>query len=144
MTFRQSGGLACHRARDRDREPRQQAQHRDDLEHRGDPERARDQATERRSDDLALGLGARNALERIAYFVFLLTRRLGPRDENARSEPFDIELPLRRDDMADALGITAVHTSRGLSKLKQMGVLEFNRGSFRILDVAQLREIAGI
>jgi len=44
MTFRQTGGRARGRAGQRDGEPAEQAQHRDDLEHRGDAEDARDRA----------------------------------------------------------------------------------------------------
>jgi DNA-binding IscR family transcriptional regulator len=53
-------------------------------------------------------------------------------------------LPLGRDILADALGLTPVHVSRILTKLAQEGLVEFRRGALTILDGKRLQDIANI
>jgi len=53
-------------------------------------------------------------------------------------------LPLRRDDFADMLGLTPVHVSRILGKLKRAGLLEIRNHRVTILDVARLLKIVDI
>src|SRR5436305_1597601 len=53
MTFREPGGFARRRGRQRDEQPCDERGERDDLEHRRDADRGRDRAAERRADDAA-------------------------------------------------------------------------------------------
>ncbi|MEI9989112.1 MAG: Crp/Fnr family transcriptional regulator [Rhizomicrobium sp.] len=96
---------------------------------------------QRDADEIALSLGARTAVERLAHFILLLQRRVA-RLGDTLDRPLAFEVPLRRDDLADALGMTAVHVSRSLKKLRDLGIVDFNRGVISIFDDAALRKLA--
>lgn len=72
----------------------------------------------RRSQDHALTLGRRTALERIASFLVGLAERLGATRE--------FELPMSRLDIADHLGLTIETVSRTLTRLQADGLLELS------------------
>lgn len=77
-----------------------------------------------------LSLGRRNAEERTAHFLYELWVRLaavGERDGRS------YELPLTQTMLADALGLTSVHISRTLRKLRKRGLIETDRRRVTIL-----------
>ena len=51
-------------------------------------------------------------------------------------------LPLTQTDLAECLGLTAVHVNRVLKELREMGLLVFRGGRVTIEDVDRLRRIA--
>ena len=51
-------------------------------------------------------------------------------------------LALRREDLADFLGVNRSALSREISRLREEGIIECRRGSFRLLDPAFLAEAA--
>ena len=52
-------------------------------------------------------------------------------------------LPLTQEFVADALGLTAVHTNRTLQVLRETGVVEWRSGQLTVKDWPKLCEIAG-
>jgi CRP-like cAMP-binding protein len=52
------------------------------------------------------------------------------------------DLPLTQELVADALGLTAVHTNRTLRILRDTGVVEWRGGKLHVHDFDKLREIA--
>ena len=51
-------------------------------------------------------------------------------------------LPLTQEYVADALGLTAVHTNRTLQSLRETGAVEWRSGQLRVHDWPKLREMA--
>ena len=51
-------------------------------------------------------------------------------------------LPLTQEYVADALGLTAVHTNRTLQALRETGAVEWRSGRLTVYDWPQLRDIA--
>jgi CRP-like cAMP-binding protein len=51
-------------------------------------------------------------------------------------------LPLTQEYVADALGLTAVHTNRTLQALRETGVVEWRSGQLTVHDWPKLREMA--
>src|SRR5690349_5653012 len=91
-----------------------------------------------RADLTALWLGKLSAMERMIQLVLHLHERvlacIGVEEYEG--------LPLRRDDLADALGLTPVHVSRTLTKLRSAGLIDCRGGIVRILDKRGLQAIA--
>ncbi len=88
-----------------------------------------------------VAIGRMNARERMARLLFDLHSRLAALGE---ADGHRYRMPLTQDVMADALGISAVHVSRTLSSLRAEGLLEWTRGSVRLLSPERLGEIAQI
>jgi CRP-like cAMP-binding protein len=87
----------------------------------------------------AAGLGRRTALERTAHLFCELHLRMNAagRDGDQR-----FELPVTQTDLADVLGISAVHTNRTLQELRERQLLTFNGGTLQILDIDALWSLA--
>ena len=97
--------------------------------------RAVEQATLRQ---WLLSLGTRDALDRTAHLLcelFTRFRALG------LARGGECEIALRQTDLADALGLTPVHVSRTLSKLRQRNLATFSHRRFRVLDWRALRDL---
>jgi CRP/FNR family transcriptional regulator, anaerobic regulatory protein len=94
-----------------------------------------------RADKLIVDLGLRNAEERIARLILRLAQRLAERGM-AEAEPIEIVFPLRQHHIADATGLTPVHTNKVLSKFRRDGLIEVSNQSLRILDPPGFRGIA--
>lgn len=87
---------------------------------------------------LLVSVGQGTAMERIASFLIELQGR------GSRPQADRINLPMRRSDIADLLGLTIETVSRTLTKLRTMRVIEIQNGNdVRILDPDRLAEIAG-
>ncbi|MBI1202445.1 MAG: helix-turn-helix domain-containing protein [Rhodopseudomonas sp.] len=91
-------------------------------------------------DQLALSLGRRNAAQRIARLILELAKRFA---ERGLISDGTFRFPLRQRHIADATGLTPVHTSKVLRHLRQDHIVEFKDRSLRILDMARLRQVAG-
>lgn len=79
------------------------------------------------------------AIERIAILVIDFQARLRGADG---SVPDTFELPLKLDELARLIGLTAAHLSRTLADLRTKGVLEVAGGRIRIMNDQRLRRIA--
>ena len=87
---------------------------------------------------LLVAVGHGTAMERIASFLLELRSRTGDQQSNR------INLPMRRSDIADLLGLTIETVSRSLTKLRGMRVIEIQNGSdVCVLDLERLEELAG-
>jgi CRP/FNR family transcriptional regulator len=84
-------------------------------------------------------IGRKVALERLAIFLYSLSQRL----ERVRRDPHLFVLPMSRRDLANYLGLVIETVSRLFSRLAELGVIEVERKTIRILDPAKLRELAG-
>lgn len=87
-----------------------------------------------------LTLGRKNALERVAGFVFELAQRIGQADGKGN---LDVLLPISRGEIADFLGLTIETVSRQMTRLKAAAIIDFARGErgCKVLDVNQLEMI---
>lgn len=107
------------------------------------PERSYDltwiAATEERFLGEALtAVGQRSAVESMAWALSRIFRRLKALGlANGNSVP----LPYRQQDLADALGLSLVHTNKTLAKLRDRQILNWSEGRLSINDVDQLEEL---
>lgn len=73
-----------------------------------------------------------------------LLLELGTRLEKANAAKLlGFECPLTQYDLADALGLTAIHVNRMLRELRERGYLEFRHGSVHFLNRQGLERFAG-
>jgi len=94
-----------------------------------------------RSDELIVDLGRRTADERIARLILSLVDRLIQRDM-VRTDPLEVDFPLRQHHIADATGLTPVHVSKVLSEFRRNGLIRISERSLAILDPVGFRRIA--
>ena len=93
-----------------------------------------------RVDEMLTVIGCGDAVERLAFLMITLYRRqarLGPVD------PLDCPFPLRRQHMADALGLTGAHINRTLNRLRDDGVAAIENQRLAIRDFPRLAALAG-
>ena len=87
-----------------------------------------------------VSLGRRTTLERVAHLLCELCfrmRNIGLVD----GDP--CELPFTQVVLADAVGLTPVHTNRVIKKLREAGALDMRPGSMVVADLSRLAQIAG-
>ena len=92
-----------------------------------------------RTDQLLLSLGRRTATERIAQLILNLTDRLARR---GLVQGHRIAFPLRQHHIADATGLTPVHVSNVVSKMRRDGLIEISDRFLTVLDPVELRRVA--
>jgi len=93
---------------------------------------------ERLVDDITLSVGRRTALERMAALLVRLYKRaasVGLETDKA------IALPLTQAHIADALGLSIVHTNRTLQALRRRGLVRIENGRLSIGDLRALRAV---
>lgn len=92
------------------------------------------QALERAQSHMLL-LGRKNALEKIATFLLVLSERL--------TEDGHVDLPMSRIDIADHLGLTIETVSRSLTQLERQGIIKLpdHRRSIILRDKAALERL---
>ena len=90
-------------------------------------------------DDNLLTTGQRNATERIAVLLMHLYRRL---ERIGLAEDGAIDFPINQQHIADALGLSLVHTNKTLRRLQQLGLHELKNGRLRLLNPRALQRIA--
>jgi urease accessory protein UreF len=87
----------------------------------------------------ALSLGRRSARERLAHLFCEMSVRLDAEDEGESSFAF----PVTQEQVADALGLTAVHVNRTMQQLRAEGMVVTGSRTITLPDVQGLRRIAG-
>jgi CRP-like cAMP-binding protein len=85
-----------------------------------------------------VNVGRRDSRTRIAHLLCELALRL-ERTGQGRDGMFDF--PLTQEQLADATGLTAVHTNRTLQSLRRDGLIQLSNGILRVLDWDKLREV---
>lgn len=86
-----------------------------------------------------VNIGRRSAAVRLAHLML----ELGTRLENvglADADGFDC--PLTQHDLADALGLTAIHVNRMLRELRHSGLLSFRNSKAKFIDRDALARFA--
>ena len=90
-------------------------------------------------DENLLTAGRRNATERVAMLLMHLYRRL---DRLGLAQEGTVAFPLNQQHIADALGLSLVHTNKTLRRLSLLGLHEIKDGRLRLLNTRALPRIA--
>ncbi|MGY3037739.1 CRP/FNR family nitrogen fixation transcriptional regulator [Bradyrhizobium sp. USDA 4354] len=88
------------------------------------------------AEDHMLLLGRKTSLERVAAFVLEMDQRLTGADV--------IALPMSRRDIADYLGLTLETVSRALSRLHELGIIDFLGNTQRQIVLSDRKKLATI
>lgn len=88
-----------------------------------------------------VSLGRRNSRERLAYLLCELVWRQIAIGE---SESHAIWLPLTQTDLADALGLTAVHINRVLQSFRRDQLITLEHRQLVLLNLERLAAISGL
>lgn len=91
--------------------------------------------------DHLMTVGRRNADERVAFGLWLLHQRARSVGMASKSR---MEMPFTQQDLADALGLSLVHTNKMLRRLKDRGIVEWSSRTLHILDGERLMALAGV
>ncbi|WP_292653665.1 Crp/Fnr family transcriptional regulator [Mesorhizobium sp.] len=84
--------------------------------------------------------GRRNAMRRTAHFLLELEERLSMVGLSAHGR---YACPLAQHELADILGITAVHVNRTLRELRKADLVSFKSGHVEVINRKKLVEMAG-
>ena len=84
--------------------------------------------------------GRREAYGRVAHLLCELHLRMTIVGLVERNH---FDLPLTQEDLADAAGLTPVHTNRVLQRLRKAGLIELGGRALTVLDVDAIRRAAG-
>lgn len=93
-------------------------------------------------DDTLLSVGRRSAEERIASMLILLFKRAGALQADAGSG--GVVFPLTQQHIADALGLSLVHTNKTLRKLERRGLHRIADGRLYLRDVKAMARLADL
>jgi CRP-like cAMP-binding protein len=91
--------------------------------------------------DTLASVGQRTAVERIAWAIVRLFER---GRALSLTQGYRMSLPYRQQDLADALGLSLVHTNKTLSKLRQRQLVSWSDGELQIHKLEELEKIAMI
>lgn len=86
-----------------------------------------------------LNVGRRSAVPRIAHLLLEVAVRL---ESIGRSDGRKFMLPVTQADLADAVGLSAVHTNRSLQKLREDGLIRSYGRTIVLEDVEALKRIS--
>jgi CRP/FNR family transcriptional regulator len=93
------------------------------------------------ADEMLTALGQYSAEERIAYLFLHLMQRIAARSViREQRYPF----PLRQQDIADAVGLTAVHVNRVLGLFRERGLAELSDGVLKVFNLVELERIGSM
>lgn len=84
-------------------------------------------------------LGQRDAAQRVAWALLRIWQRL--RASGLGGDGV-VPLPFRQQDLADALGLSLVHTNKTLARFRARQLLHWSDGALRILDLPALAAVA--
>ena len=91
--------------------------------------------------DWMMTLGRKTAQEKLASFLVLVARHIDPESTNQKNISF--ELPLKRADIADFLGLTIETVSRQITNLRKSGYITFEDAKeVTVLDLTRLEKLA--
>jgi CRP/FNR family transcriptional regulator, anaerobic regulatory protein len=91
---------------------------------------------ERRLHDWVVGLGQGSAEERLAMVLMDFKGRLS--DGSRADESLSYDMPLTQSQLADHLGVTAVHMNRVLKEFRDAGIVTVRNGRVTITDLPSL------
>lgn len=84
-------------------------------------------------------LGRRTALVRTAHLLLELWTRL---EAAGMADSSGYDCPLTQYDLADALGLTAIHVNRMLRELREHGFLSIRKGRVEFIEIESVIEFA--
>jgi CRP-like cAMP-binding protein len=90
------------------------------------------------SREWIMNIGRRDAETRMAHLLCEFAYRL---DAVGIGPECDYELPMTQEQIADALGLTAVHVNRTLKALDAAGLTKRNKRSVMIVDLEKLARV---
>lgn len=90
-------------------------------------------------DENLLSVGRRSALERIAMLLLHFYKRA---ESVGMGGPDGVLFPITQQHIADALGLSLVHTNKTLKRLQGLGLHEIANGRLRIGDLHGLQHLA--
>ena len=90
-------------------------------------------------DDNLVTTGRRNAAERVAMLLMHLYRRM---ERLGLAGDGWTAFPINQQHIADALGLSLVHTNKTLRRLSALGLHELKNGRLRMLNTRALARIA--
>lgn len=88
--------------------------------------------------DLMVMLGRKSASEKLASFLLLLIDHTNP-EAGVPEDGMTFELPLKRADIADFLGLTIETVSRQLTKMRKSGIISIENN--RLISVPSLQRL---
>jgi CRP-like cAMP-binding protein len=86
-----------------------------------------------------VNVGRRDSRARIAHLLCELAIRLQAIGEGSDGH---FDFPVTQEQLADATGLTAVHTNRTLQSLRRDGLIHLNSRALTVLDWNGLKEVA--
>jgi CRP/FNR family transcriptional regulator, anaerobic regulatory protein len=90
-------------------------------------------------DDNLLSVGQRNAAERIAVLLIQLYRRA---ERLGLAESGTVPFPFTQQHLADALGLSLVHTNKTLRRLEQLGLHRIEQSRLSLPNPRALQRLA--
>lgn len=91
--------------------------------------------------DWLLALGRKTAGEKVASFLCMIAENIDPEARDHQDHVIEFELPLRRIEIADFLGLTIETVSRQITKLRKAGTIEIiNNRLVRVPSIAKLKQ----
>jgi CRP/FNR family transcriptional regulator, anaerobic regulatory protein len=94
---------------------------------------------ERMLDEHLLSIGRRSAEECAAYYILHLYLRAG--DVGLVTDN-RVRFPFTQEHLADALGLSLVHTNKTLKRLAKRGLVQWDHGWCMVPDIAALADLA--
>ena len=91
--------------------------------------------------DTIATLGQRDASERLAWAFLRIWRRLSA---VGLLQDGSVPLPFRQQDIADALGLSLVHTNKTVARIRSLGLATWQNGRLSIANTARLATAAGV
>ncbi len=91
-------------------------------------------------DENLISVGRRSARERVSYLLLLLFERA---ERIGQAKKTTALFPVTQDHLADALGLSLVHTNKTLRRLVKDGLIKWNTGQLEICELDGLAEVAG-
>lgn len=91
-------------------------------------------------DEHLVSLGRRTAMERTAFLLLHLFERT---KELRMTKDGSVQFPFTQQHLADALGMSLVHTNKTLKRLLATQAIRWQGRAFEMVDRARLADIAG-
>ncbi len=92
--------------------------------------------------DWMLTLGRKTASEKVASFLYMVAAHFNPEAET-KGGTASFDIPLKRSDIADFLGLTIETVSRHMTKLRQANVIVLiNNRTVEVPDMARLHRLS--